>query len=235
MERDRKNATLFADTTDFMYYFGTMYVREEIVKEAPDVAQALVDMFVETVLYSRYQPKQVAEFLKKDPVLEPYPLELIQAQNEMYVNQLKPTWTYPFVNYIAVEGDRVARWLFQGGRIKAEAAEDFKAYLVPTFMDATPEAGWGPTQPPYSRRHDGRDAAELGQDRGAVQAACPTRDARPELPDAGDLVSRGRSAADVRVVGDAAGCDGRGGGGRGPLWRRLRRVVLPRRRWRPPR
>jgi len=152
MERDRKNATLFADTTDFMYYFGTMYVREEIVKEAPDVAQALVDMFVETVLYSRYQPKQVAELLKKDPVLEPYPLELIQAQNQMYVNQLKPTWTYPFVNYIAVEGDRVARWLFQGGRIKTEVkAEDFKAYLVPTFMDATlKKLGWKvPAQPPY--------------------------------------------------------------------------------------
>jgi len=152
MERDRKNATLFADTTDFMYYFGTMYVREEIVKEAPDVAQALVDMFVETVLYSRYQPKQVAELLKKDPVLEPYPLELIQAQNQMYVNQLKPTWTYPFVNYIAVEGDRVARWLFQGGRIKSEVkAEDFKSYLVPTFMDATlKKLGWKvPTQPPY--------------------------------------------------------------------------------------
>jgi len=40
-------------------------VREEIVKEAPDVAQALVDMFVETVLYSRYQPKQVAELPRR--------------------------------------------------------------------------------------------------------------------------------------------------------------------------
>lgn len=152
MERDRKNAVIFADTTEFMYYFGTMYVREEIVREAPDVAQALVDTFVETVLYSRHQPRQTAEFLKKDPVLESYPLELIQAQNAVYVNHLKPTWTYPFVNYIAVEGDRVARWLLQGGRIKTEvAANDFQQYLMPTFMEATyRKLGWKvPAEPPY--------------------------------------------------------------------------------------
>jgi ABC-type nitrate/sulfonate/bicarbonate transport system substrate-binding protein len=152
MERDRKNATLFADTTEFMYYFGTMYVREEIVREAPDVAQALVDMFVETVLYSRSQPRQTAELLKRDPVLETYPLELIEAQNQVYVNQLKPTWTYPFASWIAVEGERVARWLHQGGRIKTEVtADDFKKYLVPTFMEATyKKLGWKvPAQPPY--------------------------------------------------------------------------------------
>ncbi len=152
MERDRKNATVFADTTEYMYYFGTMYVREEIVREAPDVAQALVDLFVETILYSRLHPRETAEFLKKDPVLESYPVDIIQAQNRAYVNALKPTWTYPFVDYIAIEGERVARWLHQGGRIKAEVkAEDFKAYLVPAFMNATyQKLGWRiPAQPPY--------------------------------------------------------------------------------------
>ncbi len=152
MVKDRKNATLFADTTDFMYYFGTMYVREEIVREVPDVAQAIVDMFMETILYSRYNPKQTAEFLKKDPVLETYPFEIIHTQNLAYVNNLKPSWTYPFPDYIAVEGERVARWLYQGNRIKAEVrAEDFQAYLLRDFMDRTyQKLGWKiPTQPPY--------------------------------------------------------------------------------------
>ncbi len=152
MERERKNALLFADTTEFMYYFGTMYVREEIVREAPDVAQAIVDSFVETVLYSRSAPKQTAEFLKRDPALDGYPLSLIERQNRAYVNALKPSWTFPFVDYVAVEGDRVARWLHQGGRIRsAVTAADFRSYLIPSFMEATfRKLGWRvPAQPPY--------------------------------------------------------------------------------------
>jgi len=152
MLQERKNAVLFADTTDFMYYFGTMYVREEIVREVPDVAQAIVDMFMETVLYSRYNPKQTAEFLKKDPVIESYPFEIISSENQAYVNNLKPSWTYPFSDFIAVEGERVSRWLFQGNRIKAEVpAAEWKAYLVHDFMDRTyKKLGWRvPVQPPY--------------------------------------------------------------------------------------
>ncbi len=152
MLQERKNATLFADTTDFMYYFGTMYVREEIVREVPDVAQAIVDMFIETILYSRYNPKQTVEFLKRDPVIESYPFEIIYSENQAYVNKLKPSWTYPFADYIAVEGERVSRWLVQGNRIKTEVqAEEWKAYLLRDFMDRTyKRLGWKvPIQPPY--------------------------------------------------------------------------------------
>lgn len=79
-------------------------------------------------------------------------IDAARARDVAGVNRLTPTWTYPFVDWIAVEGDRVARWLHQGGRIKTEVTvEDFKRYLVPTFMDATyRKLGWKiPGRPPY--------------------------------------------------------------------------------------
>jgi ABC-type nitrate/sulfonate/bicarbonate transport system substrate-binding protein len=148
----RKNARLFADTTEFMYYFGTMYCRKEIIENAPDVAQALVDILLETVLYSRYNPSKASEFLKKDPILEAYPTELITKLNSIYVNNLKPTWVYPFKDYISVEGERVAKWLFDGGRLTSILKEgDFKNYLITDFMDRSfNKIGWKiPKEPPY--------------------------------------------------------------------------------------
>ena len=37
---------------------GNFWIRQEIIDNAPDVAQAVVDTFVEGILWTRYNPKE---------------------------------------------------------------------------------------------------------------------------------------------------------------------------------
>jgi sulfonate transport system substrate-binding protein len=154
MTKYRKNAKVFDDTGPYQIYWGDMHVRTELVEDCPDVVQALCDMAVEALLWGRAHLKEATDIVKEDPYLEGYPWELLYEENVIWMAMLKPTWIYPFAEVYATEGARIAKWLYEGGRIKNKLSkEDYMQYFAPgvKFMNNTFEKlGWKiPSVPPF--------------------------------------------------------------------------------------
>lgn len=149
-----QNAKIFADTGPYHLYFGDVHIRKEIAENVPDVAQAISDLAVEALLWQRHDPSRATDIVKKNPALEVYPWKLLFDQNVIYASNLKPTEVYPFTELYAIEGARIAKFLYQGGRAKRLISEqDFLAYFAnaQTFMNATfKKLGWTiPKSPPF--------------------------------------------------------------------------------------
>lgn len=150
----RKNAKIFDDTGPFQMYWGDVHVREELIQNVPDVVQAVVDLSVEALMWQRLYPKQATDIVKKDPAMEVYPWELLYDENLIWANNLKPTTMYPFVDVYALEGARVAKFLYEGGRAKEPLTEkDYQEYFkgATDWMNATfKKLGWKiPKEPPF--------------------------------------------------------------------------------------
>jgi ABC-type nitrate/sulfonate/bicarbonate transport system substrate-binding protein len=154
MSKYRKNARLLTDTADHQIYWGTLHVRDEIFDNAPDVVQAIVDMCVEALLIARLNPKDGAAVLRTDPALAAYPDELLYDETVTNMVNYKPSWIYPFVDVYAFEGARVAKFLHEGGRLRAPLTDkDYRDWFRggTTWLDNTfRKLGWKiPKEPPY--------------------------------------------------------------------------------------
>jgi len=150
----RKNGELFDDPNPYQLYWGSLHVREELLDNAPDVVQAIVDMCVEGLLWARINLGAAVEILNKDPALQAYPKPLLHDESMIWLVNLKPSWMYPFVDLYAGDGARVAKWLHEGGRTRTLLTEAaYRDYFrhAQRFMDATyAKLGWRiPTRPPY--------------------------------------------------------------------------------------
>lgn len=149
-----KNGKIFADTGPHQLYWGDLHVRDELAQYVPDVVQAVVDMCVEGLMWLRLYPKQATDVVKKNPALDVYPWKLLYQQNVTYGDKLKPTEMYPFARPYALEGARVAKFLYEGGRAKRLLTEkDYLEYFDGSaeWMNATfKRLGWTiPKQPPF--------------------------------------------------------------------------------------
>jgi sulfonate transport system substrate-binding protein len=154
MTKYRKNAKVFDDTGPYQLYWGDVHIRTELIENCPDVAQALADMAVEALLWGRGNLKQATDFVKEDPFLEGYPWQLLYDENVTWMARLKPTWIYPFAEAYALEGGRIAKWLYEKGRIKQQLTkDDYMDYFAPGVKlvnNTFKKLGWKiPAVPPY--------------------------------------------------------------------------------------
>ena len=154
MLRYLQNAKIFADTGPYQLYWGDVHIRKELAENVPDVAQALCDIAVEATLWQRRNEPRATDIVKKNPSLEVYPWKLLFDQNVMYASNLKPTQVYPFTDVYAIEGARIAKFLYSAGRAKRLLAEgDYLTYFgnARNYMNATfTKLGWSvPKEPPF--------------------------------------------------------------------------------------
>jgi sulfonate transport system substrate-binding protein len=154
MTKYRKNAKVFDDTGPYQLYWGDVHVRTELIENCPDVVQAITDMGVEALLWGRIHLKEATDYVKEDPFLEGYPWQLLYDENVTWMARLKPTWIYPFAEAYALEGARIAKWLYERGRTKQQLTkDDYMTYFAPgvEFMNKTfKKLGWKiPSVPPY--------------------------------------------------------------------------------------
>jgi len=154
MWKYHKNARIFDDTGPFIFGWGGLHVREELIQNVPDVVQAIVDMAIEAILWERLYTREAAEMMAKVPALRAYPAELIYEENVAWMNNLKPTWAYPFVNIYAAAGVKAAKWLHEKGRLRdLVTEEDYRTYFrgAPELVNRTyAKLGWKvPKEPPF--------------------------------------------------------------------------------------
>lgn len=151
MADSRKNARVVDSVEPYNFSHGVFWIQQEIIDNAPDVVQALADMFVEGVLFTRHDPNRARELFRQQ--------EAFRFFGELELNVLidwatkyKPTMTYVFPNFWSVEDARITRWLFETGRILKElTADELKAVFETRFLDNTyKKLGWRvPERPPW--------------------------------------------------------------------------------------
>lgn len=152
MQTQIKNARLIDSVFPHNFYMGCFYVHEDLIKNAPDVVQALVDAHVEAILLGRFDVDGVAKLLKQDPNLASLPDALLLDQVKKYNNLYKPTFAYPDERFWPAENERIAKFLKAGGRIKQDIdAASWEQAMEPRFMESTFKTlGWKvPRQPPF--------------------------------------------------------------------------------------
>ncbi|MDE2572661.1 MAG: NrtA/SsuA/CpmA family ABC transporter substrate-binding protein [bacterium] len=149
-----KNAKIFDDTGPYQLYWGDLHIRHELAENVPDVVQAVVDMCLEALLWQRLDPRKATDIVKTNPALQVYPAQLLYDQNIVWANNLKPTAMYPFTELYALEGARVAKFLYDEGRAKRLLTEkDYMDYFdgAREWVDASfKKLGWTiPKEPPF--------------------------------------------------------------------------------------
>jgi sulfonate transport system substrate-binding protein len=152
MVSDRKNARIVDTIYPYNFYMGNVWIRKEIVDNAPDVAQAVTDMYAEGVLYGRENPDKAKELYRENRIYENFSDTAMSVVVDRLNNGYKPTWTYPFSKFWAQENARVAKFLRESGRIKDSVTEsDYEQRFNTRFMDKTYEQlGWRvPKDPPW--------------------------------------------------------------------------------------
>ncbi len=154
MWEHRKNAVVFNDTADYFQCWCQQHARAELFEAVPDVMQAIADMATEAMLYARLHLDEATRFVKQDPATDAYPYEILYKENVIMVQNLKPTWIYPFVEAYAPESARVARWMYEDGRTRnLVTEEDFAKFLgagVPFMKRTFQKLGWRVPQTPPS-------------------------------------------------------------------------------------
>lgn len=148
----RKNAKQIDAIFPYNWYMGNVWVRKEIIDNAPDVVQALMDAYVEGINYTRYNPKDATEITTQDAMHKRLPPEIVGRIVTKLNNLLKPTWCYPNRELWSKENSRVSAWLTQSGRLKSPVTEQlYSSYFDTRFADATfAKLGWkAPPAPPW--------------------------------------------------------------------------------------
>lgn len=148
----RKNARQIDSIFPYNMYMGNLWVNKEIIDNAPDVVQALLDAYAEGVNYTRYNPKDAAEITQQDVMHKRFPPEIVGRIISRLNNLHKPTWWYPFRELWALENARVAEWLTKSGRLRRPVSEQlYASYFDTRFADATfSKLGWKiPKMPPW--------------------------------------------------------------------------------------
>lgn len=140
MTVDRKNAKIIDTIYPYNFYMGNLWLRQEVVENAPDVAQALTDMFIEGLLYTRENPEEAKGLYKQNPVYAQFSVSVMEVLIDRLANVYKPTMAYPFEDFWATENARVADFLSATGRLdKPVDAQDWKDRFNPEFFESTAE------------------------------------------------------------------------------------------------
>jgi ABC-type nitrate/sulfonate/bicarbonate transport system substrate-binding protein len=148
----RKNGRIVDSIFPYNIYEGQYYVRNELVKNVPDVVQALSDAFVEATLWIRLHPRQAADLMAEVPQLKSYSKAILLGQVQTYNNLYKPTYVYPNAHFWGQVNAGVFHWLYENKRIVRPLNEnDFVTAVDPSFMGKTfAKLGWAiPQQPPF--------------------------------------------------------------------------------------
>jgi len=151
MINERKNGRSIDVSYAYNVYQGSIYVRQELVENVPDVVQALTDAITEATLWLRLNVEPAVNAMMEDANLKNAPRALLTQQLIEYNNWYKPTYLYPIADFWAKENERIAKWLFDNKRLKtAFTQKDFAGVFAPQFMKSTFERlGWKiPTVPP---------------------------------------------------------------------------------------
>lgn len=148
----RKNARQIDSIFPYNWYMGNLWIRKEIIDNAPDAVQALMDAYAEGVNFTRYNPKEAIEITTQDVMHKRLAPELVSRLITQVNNLYKPTWWYPHRELWSRENARVADWLAKGGRLRKPVSEQlYASYFDTRFADATfAKLGWkAPPQPPW--------------------------------------------------------------------------------------
>lgn len=148
----RKNARQIDSIFPYNMYMGNLWVSREIIDNAPDVVQALMDAYAEGVNYTRYNPKDAIEITQQDAMHKRFPPEIVSRLVTKVNNLHKPTMWYPFRDLWSKENARVAEWLTKSGRLRRPVTEQlYASYFDTRFADATfAKLGWKvPAVPPW--------------------------------------------------------------------------------------
>lgn len=134
----RKNARQIDAIFPYNFYMGNLWVRQELIDNVPDVVQALLDAYVEGLLFTRADLDGANKIFQQDPLHRGFPPETINLINERLSNLCKPTWFYPDGEFWAAENGRVAEWLHKTGRLQTLVApETYKANFETSFAKQT--------------------------------------------------------------------------------------------------
>jgi ABC-type nitrate/sulfonate/bicarbonate transport system substrate-binding protein len=139
-----KNARELEDLTRYDVNYGMTIIRTEIIDNAPDVAQAIVDSLLESVLWARLNLAEATEIVRSiDTAAASYPVDLVSRITAEANTYLKPTWTYPHMELV-IQGLVAPRWMKETGRLSRNLNEDdFRKYLATSFLDASyKKLGW---------------------------------------------------------------------------------------------
>lgn len=151
MVEGRKNARVVDSAYSYNFVHGVFAVMQEIIDNAPDVVQALADMYIEGILFTRHDPVGVRTLLKQQEAFRFFGDTEMSVLIDSAV-KYKPTATYVFPEFWAAEDEQVTKWLFETGRIqrpltKTELVSAFdKKFLGNTYA----KLGWRvPERPPW--------------------------------------------------------------------------------------
>jgi len=139
----------------YYLYSGYFYTRREIDENAPDVAQALTDSFIEALLWGRANPAKALELLLAHPAYANMNRDLVKKMSDAYFFWPKPTVYYPFNDPNGVwpkEESRISQWAFETGAAKRNVTTaDWQKLRKPAYMEATfRKLGWNvPARPPF--------------------------------------------------------------------------------------
>lgn len=139
---------------DFPYHFDNTHliVRRELIQYTPDVVQALVDTYQESILLVRLRPRQAADVLAGLRELSRISLPLLAQQTIAYNSLYKPTFAYPFPDFWPLVNGEFTSVLSAAGQLsQTVAASTWRSFLLTGFMDVTYERlGWRrPDRPPW--------------------------------------------------------------------------------------
>jgi sulfonate transport system substrate-binding protein len=149
-----KTTRLLETLNPYYIYSGYYYMRLEIEENAPDVAQAMTDAFVEAVLWARANPQKALDSLIAQPAYGRLSKELIQRMSERYLFWPKPTVYYPFDDPNGLwpkEESRISEWAFSTGASKTKVTSaDWESVRKTSYMATTfGKLGWKvPARPP---------------------------------------------------------------------------------------
>jgi ABC-type nitrate/sulfonate/bicarbonate transport system substrate-binding protein len=135
-----------------MMYLGATYIRQELVDNVPDIAQAIADSIVEAQLWIRLNPEKTVDAMLEDPNLRLLPRTLLAQQVAEYNNLFKPTYLYPHTAFWFRENQRTVNWLYENKRMRTPLTEsEFNTVFRPEFIERSfNRLGWAiPKQPPF--------------------------------------------------------------------------------------
>ena len=149
---ERKNGRIIDISHPYSIYEGIGFIRQELVDNVPDVAQALSDAFFEAVLWIRLHPDETVALLQEDPALKNLDPAFLRRQITSNILAFKPTFLFPQPAFWAAEDERVREWLKSRNRLSRDlTADEYAASYAPEFAKRTIEKlGWAvPTRLVY--------------------------------------------------------------------------------------
>jgi ABC-type nitrate/sulfonate/bicarbonate transport system substrate-binding protein len=151
MTHHMKNARELVDLTAYDVNYGMVIIRSEIIENAPDVVQALVDGLLESILWARLNMPQTIEIIRAvDATSASYPVDLVTRVTAEANTYLRPTWTYPHLDLVT-QNFVATKWMKDTARLnRVLNMDDFRKNLATEFLDASyKKLGWAiPKQNP---------------------------------------------------------------------------------------